>query len=63
MAAELERRWNERLAETSRREAESEVLQALTGPALLPGQQVDPMAMGADLRLAWSHPGAGNEVR
>jgi len=63
VAAELERRWNERLAEISRREAEIEALQALTRPSLSPGQHADLMAMGADLPRAWSHPAAGNEVR
>lgn len=63
VASELERRWNERLAEISRRESEIEVLQALAGPALSPGQRADLMAMGADLPRAWSHPAAGNEVR
>ncbi|UCU92377.1 recombinase family protein [Hydrogenophaga taeniospiralis] len=63
VAAELERRWNERLAEISRREAEIEALQALTKPPLSPGQRADLIAMGADLPQAWSHPAAGNEVR
>jgi len=63
VAAELERRWNERLAEISRREAEIEALQALTRPSLSPSQHADLMAMGADLPRAWSHPAAGNEVR
>ena len=63
VAAELERRWNERLAEISRREAEIEALAALAGPALSPRQRADLMAMGADLPRAWSHPAGGNEVR
>lgn len=63
VAAELERRWNERLAEISRREAEIEALQALAMPTLSPGQRADLMALGADLPRAWAHPAAGNEVR
>jgi excisionase family DNA binding protein len=63
VAAELERRWNERLTDISRREAEMETLQAQAIPALSPGQRADLMAMGADLPRAWSHPAAGNEVR
>ena len=63
VAAELERRWNERLAEISRREAEIEALQALAGLALSPRQRADLLAMGADLPRAWSHPAAGNELR
>ncbi len=63
VAAELERRWNERLAEISRREAEIEALAALAGPAMSPRQRADLMALGADLPRVWSHPAAGNEVR
>lgn len=63
VAAELERRWDERLSEISRREAEIEALQALAKPPLSPGQHADLLAMGADLPRAWSHPAAGNEVR
>ena len=39
VAAELERRWNERLAEVSRREVEIEALQAQTDPSLTPRQR------------------------
>ena len=63
VAAELERRWNERLTEISRREAEIEAMQALVRPTLSPSQRADLMALGADLPRAWSHPAAGNEVR
>ena len=63
VAAELERRWNERLAEVSRREAELGALQAETGARLTPQQQEDLLALGAELPRAWSHPSAGNEVR
>jgi hypothetical protein len=63
VAAELERRWNERLAEISQREAEIEALAAPAGPALSPRQRADLMAMGTDLPRVWSHPAGGNELR
>ena len=62
-AAELERRWNERLAEVSRREVEIEALQAQTDPSLTPRQREELMALGADLPRVWAHPAAGNELR
>jgi excisionase family DNA binding protein len=63
VAAELERRWNERLAEVSRHEAEIEALQAQTDPILTPQQREALLALGADLPRVWSHPAAGNELR
>lgn len=63
VAAELERRWNERLAEVSRREAQIEALQAQAGPGLTPQQRDELLALGADLPRVWSHPAAGNDVR
>ncbi len=63
VAAELERRWNERLAQVSQRQAEIEALEAQAGPSLTPRQRDELMALGADLPRAWSHPAAGNEVR
>jgi excisionase family DNA binding protein len=63
VAAELERRWNERLAQVSQRQAEIEALEAQTGPSLTPSQHDELMALGVDLPRVWSHPAAGNEVR
>ena len=63
MAAELERRWNERLAQVSQRQAEIEALEAQAGPSLTPRQRDELMALGAELPRVWSHPAAGNEVR
>jgi DNA invertase Pin-like site-specific DNA recombinase len=63
VAAELERRWNERLTEVSRREAEIEALRAQTDPCLTPRQREELMALGADLPRVWFHPAAGNELR
>lgn len=63
VAAELERRWNERLAQVSQRQAEIEELCTLAVPSLTAGQRNDLMALGADLPRVWFHPTAGNEIR
>lgn len=63
VAAELERRWNERLVEVSRREAEIEALQSQVDSNLTPRQRDALLALGEDLPHVWSHPAAGNELR
>ena len=63
VAAELERRWNERLTQIAQRQAQIEALEAQTGPSLTPSQREALMALGADLPRVWSHLAAGNEVR
>ena len=63
VAAELERRWNERLAVVSQRQAEIDALDAQVGPSLTAEQRASLLALGADLPRAWHHPQAGNEVR
>jgi excisionase family DNA binding protein len=63
VTAELERRWNERLAEVSRRETEIEALQDRTDPSLTPRQREELLAMGSDLPKVWFHHAASNELR
>ena len=63
VASELERRWNERLAQVSQRQAEIEGLDAQAGPSLTPQQRETLLALGTDLPRVWSHPAAGNELR
>ncbi|MFM2068620.1 MAG: hypothetical protein RLZZ584_3529 [Pseudomonadota bacterium] len=63
VAGELERRWNERLAQVSQRQTEIEALQDQAGPSLTPRQRDELMALGTDLPRVWAHPAAGNEVR
>ena len=63
VASELERRWNERLAQVSQRQAEIEALEAQQGPTMTPQQREALLALGADLRRVWDHPAAGNESR
>nr|WP_232440938.1 Tn3 family transposase [Burkholderia ubonensis] len=62
VAAELERRWNERLGQVSQRQAEIDELDAHDNPGLTPQQRASLLTLGADLPLAWDHPRAGNEV-
>lgn len=63
VAAELERRWNERLAQVSQRQAELEALDAQAGTNLTPQQHDALLALGADLPRVWDHPSASNELR
>ena len=63
VAAELERRWNDRLAEVHRQE-ERLAAMAAAGPDALSVEEKDRlMALGVDLERAWSHPGATAETR
>lgn len=63
VAAELERRWNDRLADVQRHE-ERLVSMAASRPDTLTFEERDRlMALGADLETAWTHPGATSETR
>lgn len=63
VVAELERRWNERLAHAAQRQADIEALDMQAQPSLTLQQREALLALGTDLPRAWDHPGAGNEVR
>lgn len=63
VAAELERRWNERLAQAASRQADLDVFDARTSPDLPPQQREALLRLGSDLPLAWYDPAAGNDVR
>ncbi|HET9644646.1 MAG TPA: recombinase family protein [Gallionella sp.] len=63
VAAELERRWNERLAEVQRLEERLETARTSRPGAVTAEEQVRLMALGADLASAWHHPGATAETR
>ena len=63
VAAELERRWNERLALVSQRQAELEALDPQASTNLTPQQRDALLALGADLPLVWDHPLASSELR
>jgi excisionase family DNA binding protein len=63
VAGELERRWNERLAQVSQRGAEIEDLDGRQCPAITPEQRNALLSLGNDLPRVWDHPGAGNDTR
>ena len=63
VAAELERRWNERLAQVASRQAELDGFDAQASPGLSPQQRAALLRLGADLPLAWYDPAASSEVR
>jgi len=62
VAAELERRWNDRLAEVRRRE-ERVAAAAATPGSLSPPERERLMALGDDIGAAWRHPDASAETR
>lgn len=63
VAAELERRWNDRLADVQRQEERLAAMTASRPETLGAGEKDRLMALGADLETAWSHPGATAETR
>ncbi len=63
VAAELERRWNERLAGVRNLEIELEGLTASPASELTPADRERLMTLGADLQLAWTRPGVTPEIR
>ena len=63
VAAELERRWNDRLADVQRQEERLAARTASRPETLGAGEKDRLMALGADLETAWSHPGATAETR
>ena len=58
VAADLEQRWNARLAEVERLEAELTATKAAAPPALTAAERAALSAMGGDLARAWRHPAA-----
>jgi DNA invertase Pin-like site-specific DNA recombinase len=63
VAAELERRWNEKLGEVRSLEDQIEVMAAHPQPALSQTERTALMRLGADLEQAWSHPAATTATR
>jgi excisionase family DNA binding protein len=63
VAAELERRWNDRLAEVQRQEERLATMTANRPDTLTFEEKDRLMTLGADLAAAWSHPGASAETR
>jgi excisionase family DNA binding protein len=62
VAAELERRWNDRLAEVQRQEERLAAIDA-GKPSLSAAETERLLSLGGDLEAAWSHPGATAETR
>jgi len=62
VAAELERRWNDRLAEAQRQEERLAAIGA-DKPSVSMAERERLLSLGADLPTAWSHPGATAETR
>ncbi|MDE0449473.1 MAG: recombinase family protein [Spirochaetaceae bacterium] len=63
VAAELERRWNERLAEVARQEERLGATAAVQQDALSGEDKERLLALGGDLETVWEHPGATAETR
>ena len=63
VAGELERRWNEALQAIHRIEGEIAAIVAAKPPPLGERERQQLMQLGADLELAWSHPGATAATR
>ncbi len=62
VAAELERRWNDRLAEAQGQEERLAAIGA-DKPSLCAAERERLLSLGEDLGTAWSHPGATAETR
>ena len=63
VAGELERRWNEALQTVHRIEGEFAAIVAAKPPPLGERERQQMMQLGADLELAWLHPGATAATR
>ena len=63
VAGELERRWNKALQAVHRIEGEIAAIVAAQPPPLGERERQQLMQLGADLELAWSHPGATAATR
>ena len=63
VAAELERRWNDRLADVQRQEERVASVAAAHPEALSSAERDRLLALGADLETVWTHPGATAQTR
>lgn len=63
VAAELERRWNERLAELARLEEQLSAVSAVGASPLSEEQRNRLLSLGTDLDRAWNHAHASAETR
>ena len=63
VAAELERRWNERLLAVRELETKLAQMQMRQRPSLSEVERTQLLTLGTDLERAWSHPAATAETR
>ena len=63
VAGDLERRWNERLAELARLEDESPITRENLPPAMTEAERVEILALGTEMPRLWSHPAASAATR
>ena len=63
VVGDLERRWNERLAEVARLEEELRVARENQSPAITDGQRAQILALAADLPRPWNHQAASAATR
>ena len=63
VVGELERRWNERLMQVARLEAEIQAAHDVPVTALSETERAHLMALAEDLPRAWNHPAASAETR
>ena len=63
VAAELERRWNDRLLAVRELETKLEQMQTRQRPSLSEVERAQLLALGADLERAWNHRAATPETR
>ena len=63
VAAELERRWNERLLAVRELETKLEQLATRQRPSLSEVERAQLLTLGTDLERAWQHPAATSETR
>jgi hypothetical protein len=63
VAAELERRWNERLLAVRELETKLEQMRTRRWPSLNEVERTQLLTLGTDLERAWSHPAATPETR
>jgi excisionase family DNA binding protein len=63
VAGDLERRWNERLAEVARLEDRLRVAHDEQPPALTEAERAEILTLGTDLERLWNHPAASAATR
>jgi excisionase family DNA binding protein len=63
VASDLERRWNDRLADVARLQEELHIVKKSQPPALSEAERAEIMTLGAELPLLWNHPSASAATR